>query len=53
MVIDTVAGIFMGLTEEMLITLSVVLLLIPVFNAEGETSAGSYPPASPQPTTWA
>ncbi|HPE63364.1 MAG TPA: magnesium transporter [Methanothrix sp.] len=40
MVIDTVAGIFMGLTEEMLITLSVVLLLIPVFNAEGGNLGG-------------
>lgn len=40
MIIDTVAGIFMGLTEELLISLSVVLLLIPVFNAEGGNLGG-------------
>jgi mgtE-like transporter len=36
----TVAGIFMGMTEEMLIAFSTVLLLIPVFNAEGGNLGG-------------
>lgn len=36
----TVAGIFMGMAEEMLIALSTVLLLIPVFNAEGGNLGG-------------
>ena len=36
----TVAGIFMGLAEEMLIALTMVLLLIPVFNAEGGNLGG-------------
>jgi len=36
----TLAGIFMGMAEEMLIAFSTVLLLIPVFNAEGGNLGG-------------
>ena len=39
-VLATMAGIFMGLAEDMLITFSAVLLLIPVFNAEGGNLGG-------------
>ncbi len=39
-ILATVAGIFMGMTEEMLVTFSTVLLLIPVFNAESGNLGG-------------
>ena len=39
-VLATVAGVFMGMTEDMLIAFSTVLLLIPVFNAEGGNLGG-------------
>ncbi len=38
--LSTIAGVFMGMTEEMLVTFSAVLLLIPVFNAEGGNLGG-------------
>ncbi|MDF0592623.1 magnesium transporter [Methanotrichaceae archaeon M04Ac] len=37
---STVAGLFMGIYEEMLVALSTVLLLIPVFNAVGGNLGG-------------